>query len=163
MNGDGESVNDSPINEALGNTPGDFPRVEAARLCQAALRPSLFLIVVGDDIREYSTRFPDSVPTVENSDIISAVADIEAYYYGAIGQRQMREMVASFLNCLLPNGGVICVPPEDASLCVVCRVGVATHVTVESEPRRVCESCAMAVQQSTGVAAKAITEKGETA
>lgn len=130
------------------NDTNDFPRGEAARLVSASLRPSRFLLVVrreddeyGEDgiseIRNYGVDYSDSVPVVDSMDPM------------------IQDIVSDHLRQLLPNGGVICVPPPERLLCTSCRIGIRTHVTADDQ--ELCDSCAMAFRQATGIAAKPIT------
>jgi hypothetical protein len=131
----------------------DFPRYEAARLVSVSLRPSRFLLVLRcedevdgfSEIRNYGVDYPDSVPVVDNMDPM------------------IQDMVSDHLRLLLPNGGVICVPPPDHLLCTVCRIGVRSMVTVTTDgsEKEVCDSCAMGIQQTTGVAATPIAKSDE--
>lgn len=129
------------MSDATPETPvDDLPRDEAARLVQASLRPSIFLIVrrvddvehgaTYDEIREYSVRYPDTVPI-------------------AVQDTIMADTLSSDLRRLLPDGGVICVPPPEHRLCTLCRVGIRARRTPDDQ--ELCESCAMAFTQASGV------------
>ena len=124
-------------------TPGDFDRDEAARLLAASLRSSRFLLVIRredgiNEIRNYGVDYPDTVPVIETADT------------------HLQDVIGNDLRKLLPHGGVICVPPDDSTLCVQCRVGVRTHVTAGDQ--ELCTSCAVASHQTTGIAPKEIVE-----
>lgn len=118
----------------------DLPRDEAARLVQASLRASIFLFVrrvdddglgaTYDEIREYSVRYPDTVPIAVDDPILA-------------------DTLSSDLRRLLPDGGVICIPPPDHRLCTLCRVGIRVGRTPDGA--ELCDSCGLAYTQTTGV------------
>lgn len=134
----------------------DFPRDEAARLVQASLRPSLFLVLTPEgDIREYGIRFPDSVPLYDWRENPRVVEIMEVdMSMGASGRDIDPADIYELLAHMLPDGGVICVPPPDHRLCTRCRVGVRARRTPDDQ--ELCESCAMAFTQASGVGTVAI-------
>lgn len=132
-------MNDNPIpdNDGLDLEGTRYPRGEAARLVQSALRTSRFLVItdiydkdgVISILRNYGVDYPDTVPAHQ-------IEYVKEEY-----SLQWHDVVSSDLRRLLPEGGVICVSPPDHLLCEVCRVGVRQKGLLSNKGQKVCASC----------------------